>query len=550
MFREHRPSTSPTLFGGLGQVLPPSKAKALSDPNAWFNRFRDEVTARLDERPFAVLYEAGQGRPNAPVRLLLAMMVLKEGFGWSDAELFEACQLDLRVMTALGQVDLEEESPVASTYYLFRKAVYKHAVTTGDDLIAQAFESLTQSQAKAYQVDGRQIRLDSKLINSNIALATRLELILSVVQAFWREVPEAGRALMGDEPVLALLLEQRPGQLTYRMSAEEKKALLVDLGRVTHALLARYADQDIARYAILARMYREQYHEEEMQPRDRGDIDADSLQSVHDEEAAYRHKGDQKVRGFSMNVTETCADEGLRLVVAVAVEPATESDADFVEEALAAAERVVGPLEQATMDGAYQRPSNREQGDVRMVFTGMQGQAGAYRYEQVEGSWWAIHRQSGDRFMMMPYKPERFKFIDATGRRVYVKAEAIASDAQRQRVEQLTEQERNRRNNVEATIYAMSYPLRKDKTRYRGLLKHRWWARFRAMWVNLRRIAKFLGGEDAKTRLGGAIGPRNGLGRAWAAIIGACFDLWLHPDKLGRRRTYQLAHYPDHYLGG
>ena len=42
------------------------------------------------------------GRPNASIRLLVAMSVLKEGFGCSDEELFEMSEFDLPTRKAIG----------------------------------------------------------------------------------------------------------------------------------------------------------------------------------------------------------------------------------------------------------------------------------------------------------------------------------------------------------------------------------------------------------------------------------------------------------------
>ena len=69
--------------------------------------------------PLRDLFDEESGRPNAPIRLLVAMLILKEGFGWSDEQLFEAVHFNLLVRRALGLLNLTDEVPVESTYYLF-----------------------------------------------------------------------------------------------------------------------------------------------------------------------------------------------------------------------------------------------------------------------------------------------------------------------------------------------------------------------------------------------------------------------------------------------
>ena len=51
--------------------------------------------------------------------------------------MFEECQFNTLVMNALGLSNLNDDIPVASTYYLFRKALYEHQVNKGVDLVGE-----------------------------------------------------------------------------------------------------------------------------------------------------------------------------------------------------------------------------------------------------------------------------------------------------------------------------------------------------------------------------------------------------------------------------
>jgi hypothetical protein len=53
-------------------------------------------------------------------------------------------------------------------------------------------------------------------------------------------------------------------------------------------------------------------------------------------------------------------------------------------------------------------------------------------------------------------------------------------------------EELNRRNNIEATIFQMGFHYSNDKSRYRGLAKHKLWAYSRALWVNFVRLQKYI----------------------------------------------------------
>lgn len=48
-----------------------------------------------------------------------------------------------------------------------------------------------------------------------------------------------------------------------------------------------------------------------------------------------------------------------------------------------------------------------------------------------------------------------------------------------------------KRNNVEATIFQYCFHTRNNKTRYRGLLKHKLQAFARGLWINMRRLFIF-----------------------------------------------------------
>lgn len=87
MFRVSPDSSQIDLFGNVEQFLSPRQLEKLNDPDAWHNVFLDQVTKRIPEARFAELFDDSTGRPNASIRVLVAMLIIKEGFGWSDGRL-------------------------------------------------------------------------------------------------------------------------------------------------------------------------------------------------------------------------------------------------------------------------------------------------------------------------------------------------------------------------------------------------------------------------------------------------------------------------------
>src|SRR5674476_589118 len=80
--------------------------------DSWHNQFRQQVVMHVDESIFSMLYTQLTGAPNASIRVLVGMMILKEGQGWSDEQLFENCNFNLLVRSALGLMTLEDSAPV------------------------------------------------------------------------------------------------------------------------------------------------------------------------------------------------------------------------------------------------------------------------------------------------------------------------------------------------------------------------------------------------------------------------------------------------------
>ena len=139
----------------------------------------------IDETVFKPLFKEGNmGAPNASIRILVAMSILKEGFGCSDEDLFEKCEFDLLTRRALGLVSLDDVVPSLDTYYLFRRRICAYQEKHGVDLMQKSFEQVAGEQVRMMKISGKCVRMDSKLIGSNIAKVSRYELIHRTLTKF------------------------------------------------------------------------------------------------------------------------------------------------------------------------------------------------------------------------------------------------------------------------------------------------------------------------------------------------------------------------------
>ena len=503
MFKKSNKEPQLDAFASVPMMLENSALKQYSDQNSWHNQFHDQVVMRIDEGIFSTLFNNSTGAPNASIRILVGMMILKESFVWSDSQLFEQCRFNLLVRGALGLFNMNDPLPVESTYYLLRKRIYDHQKQAAEDLMAKAFAQITSEQIKEFDVNGRSIRMDSKLIGSNIALFSRYEIIHHTLCMFYKTLDNVAKSTLtaADLDELEKLAVEEPLKTVYRSTREELKGRLQPIGIISYKLLMLFANLQTESFCLLRRVFNEQYKVLENQLvelRPKEEISSSSVQSPHDPDSAFRHKGEQKVKGYSVNITETCSKDGLNLITNVLVEKANTADTAFVETAIQATVEVTGQkVEKAYMDGAYQSPDNDGCCEgIDMVFTGIQGAESRYDLEMTHEGLRVTDTKTGEQMIANLVKKkkdsneDRWSIKTTTGYYYFVQKTIRDSNIRREMKTRPLE-ELHKRNNVEATIFQLSIPLRNNKSKYRGHIKQKTWAYCRCLWINLVRILNF-----------------------------------------------------------
>ena len=503
MFKKTHRNTQIDLFGNVPLQLSGKAKKKYENSRGWHNQFYDQIVSRIDESLFSTLFSDRMGAPNASVSTMVGMMILKEGMGWSDQDLFEQCSFNLLVRKAFGLINLNDEVPVESTYYLFRKRIHQYKRDHDLDLLSEAFAKVTGEQVKEFKVDGRSIRMDSKLIGSNIALYTRFEIIHQTLQLFFKNLDDKGlsRLPKSVQAQLSQLLEEDPEVTVYRQTREEIRSRMQSLGDVFYRLICIFKNDNSDHALLLKRVFEEQYkvlegHKIELRPKE--EIRSGSVQSPHDPDCTYRNKGDQKVKGYSANVTETCSDESLNLITDINVQTSNTSDVNFVQPSIRATEEVTQqPVEKVYADGAYQSPDNDVFCEnIDMVFTGISGAEARYIPEWINDELMVTDSQTGEilkaKMVKKTKASTRDRWYIKTKDGIYYFDEKVIRTAElRRKMRGRSLEELHKRNNVEATVFQLSYPLRNNKTKYRGLFKTQMWAVCRCFWINLVRIVKF-----------------------------------------------------------
>ena len=485
--------------------------------DSWHNQFRKQVVMRVDESIFSVLYTQLTGAPNASIRVLIGMMILKEGQGWSDEQLFENCSFNLLVRSALGLMTLEDAVPVASTYYLFRRNLVEYAKEHGEDLFKKCQAQITKSQILEFNVSGKQVRMDSKLIGSNIVWYTRYELIHETIRLFIAEREEFifKKSLSKEEISLIKNIQGETGnKVVYRSTKAEIDAQFVALGKLMYRFIGLFKANSYGQYQTLKTVFEQQYLVNKAKivlPLENEKISAKSIQSPHDTDCDYRNKDGNKVKGYASNITETC-DQGdkdgkpvLNLITDTQVEVVSTQDNSFFKPALTNTQEILpNNIEKTYTDGAYNSVENQEycqNNNIDLLLTAIQGPTPRYDVsldEQDNNKLLVTDNKTGKSIeaQLVNTRKEsnqkKWSIKTEEGKYRYFDMESIRTAALRQKLRDIPIEELNIRNNVEATIFQLGYHYSNDKSRYRTLAKHKLWAYSRSLWINFVRIMKYI----------------------------------------------------------
>jgi hypothetical protein len=287
MFKKSNKETQLDAFASVPNMLESSAFKQYSDQGHWHNQFREQVVMRIDESILRTLFNNTMGAPNAPIRTLIGMMILKESFAWSDSQLFEHCRFNLLVRSSLSLFNMNDPLPVESTYYLLRKRIYDHQKQYGEDLMGKVFAHITSGQVKEFDVNGRSIRMDSKLIGSNIAIFSRYEIIHQTLCMFYKSLDKSAKLRLQAPELeqLEKLLKEEPLKTVYRSTREELKGRLQPIGILIYKMVKLFSDLQSESFKLLQRIFGEQYkisEDQQIELRPKEEISSSSTQSPHD----------------------------------------------------------------------------------------------------------------------------------------------------------------------------------------------------------------------------------------------------------------------------
>lgn len=378
MFRENKDHLQANLSNSL-QSMDPRLVNRLK--NSWSGIFYEHVFCKIEERLFAPLYCADNGRPNSPVNILVALEIIKSLFEYTDDVLLDQYAFNYQISYALGQRTLGERYFAPRTLYEWRSRLYVYCLNHPEqaDLIYEQFVKLTQHFLDLTQVNTTEGRVDSTGIVSNIKLGGRLSLAYDVLVCAVKALPET---LVAD----GLKLFLKPEYKTEFLYKLKNTAILSRIQHLVNhcAEVLNLVDGHAELQALPAiqqaeRFIREQatFQPESKQWQVKGnkEIEARSLQSAYDSDATYRNKNGKKQVGYVLNLTETCADENpVQLITHYQIAPNSTSDVDLLKEALPVLEEK--GMENLYLDGGYyssELKENAQSRGIHLHYTDMTG---------------------------------------------------------------------------------------------------------------------------------------------------------------------------------
>ena len=519
MFRANDAHLQGSLFSAVDE-LPPKLRTDLD--SSWAGVFYREVFCRLDEGAFADLYAGKGSRPNTPVNVLLGFEIIKAGFGWSDSVTYERFTYDLQVRYAVGYRTFGEGHFRLRTVYNFRKRLREYRERTGRDLLAVAFERITDEQLRALELNTSQVRMDSTQIASNIRDVSRLQFLVEVLIRVRRMLSLADRERYG--LLLDRYITKSSTKFVFDVSSAQGRVHIAEIGRIMAKLVDELA-QDYGQhetYALLKRVFEEQFiqdDEDGWRPRKHNEFGSPLVCSPDDQEASTRRKRGVVHKGYVVNVTETCAEENpVQLIVKVQTAPNIKTDVGFLKEAVVCLKRRLD-IDTCYTDGGYNQEALYRMMSplgIEHLQTGIQGhpsttRLGLYQYQiskSATGEPLTVICPNGQQTLVQSYRPGRYHAAfehdqcrgcpytdccrsnrNSLHRTVYFTDYDLEIARRRLYIESIKDQASNPRSAVESTVYSVKRPFG-NKLPVRGCFRVHSLMIGSACMANVRRIMR------------------------------------------------------------
>lgn len=525
MFKKNEEYRQHSIFG-IANTLSAKKSKMLS--NSIEHSFLLNVFSKIDEGNFIILYSQKKSRPNTPVNQLVGALILKHLYDWTYEELFKNLNFNLLTRHAIGIDSLEEEVFSEATIYNFQNKLIDHFVSTGQDLLTEIFDNLTQKHLNEFGVKTDIQRGDSFLIGSNIFDFTRLQLLIEVLLRLTRILDESEMIKFSE--ILCDYTKRTSGQYIFRIEKADLPKEISKLAKIYHRLFTELKEKysELSGFKTFERVYYEHFilKEDQVEVIPPNQLNSSVLLAPDDQEATYLNKGYLGKKGYSGHISETAnPDNELNLITDYIVVQNNVDDARILENRLPEMLVKTPDLSEYHADGLYGSPTVDEMMEkdeivqVHNTTRGRKAYAKMVISEEKSGEYWVAceHGQkvkaekttkgknAKRRKAVFDYKkclqcplngkcPSRIQGVKrSVPKRVwYFADEKIRLHKRLQNIHSIPENRRTLRANVEATVKELKRGVRNGKVRIRGLKRTMIYLSMTSIAVNLTRIHKYL----------------------------------------------------------
>jgi hypothetical protein len=315
-----------SLFDSFADVFSPLARKRLEA--GWPAIFRAVLLELMPVQALGQRYHPTFGRPTKELYSIAGLLFLQETFDWTNAEAVEAYLFRTDVQFALN-LEPGRDELCDRTLERYRK----HFLD--DDLAAQTIHEVTGRFVELLELDISRQRLDSTHVFSNMASFGRTRLLGVTAKRFLTQVkrhaPEAYGALPEE-------LRERYAASVGKLFSQKKKSpeqrakTLQQVAEDVRGLIERFAaDASMtgrSSYQALVRVFADHCEIVADKTRVRPKAKADSLQNPSDPDATY---DGCKGQGYKLQISETCGEGEVQLIVGALAQTAAEHDANALK---------------------------------------------------------------------------------------------------------------------------------------------------------------------------------------------------------------------------
>ena len=339
----------------------------------WSGYFHDVIMPSINEEPYRVLYSKDEAScPNAPVNVLIGLLILKPLLNMSDEDIIDELLFNEKVQYALHTLNIDKQPISKNSLGNFRAKIFNYEAQTGIDLFEKTMKEINEKIIELMNIDKSVQRMDSMMISDSCKNMSRTELIYTVNYNFIKmlekneyKIPSKLRMYLEEETKINVLYRTREDKALGKLETLLNHSIKLYTQNKHNSEIIKTKE-----FRILERLIEDQYDKKNKKPKEGKEIKATSLQTPYDEESTYRYKY-KRNKGYVGNINEIVEiKEGERtekppMISSWQIEPNIVSDIELIKKEIANKE--TEEEETKIVDAAYyNEETEREAEKVKM----------------------------------------------------------------------------------------------------------------------------------------------------------------------------------------